>query len=169
MAEFAAPAELIAAVRRLRGQGYVCLDAFTPYPLVELDLPSTRMGAHIARAVLAGALIGAAGGYVVQWCTALDYPLRVGAMPIHAGPAFVPIAFESAILAGAIAGLIAWAVVTGLPRWWDEVFLVPGFERATSDRYFLFIDARDPQFAPSSAADLTACGPLRVIAVADDR
>lgn len=163
LAEFADPAAVAAAVRRLRGLGYTRLEVYSPYALDDLDLPAGRGPRRVAAATLAATLLGAAGGYALQWWTAQDYPLRVGAMPVHAMPAYVPIAFETMVLGGALGGLLALALVTGLPRWWDQAFTCAGFERASADRFLLAVDEREPRHADGrSAADLAACAPIRV-------
>ena len=38
-----------------------------------------------------------------------------------------------------------WAL-TGLPELWSPVFEVEGFERASIDRFWVGVDARDPRF-----------------------
>ena len=165
LAEFADAQGVVAAVRRLRALGYSRLEVYSPYALPDLDRPAGRGPRRVATAALVAALAGAAGGYGLQWWTAQDYPLQVGAMPVHATPAFVPIAFETMVLCGAIGGLLALALVTGLPRWWDQAFTCPGFARASSDRFFVAIDEREPRHADGrSAGDLAECAPVRVVA-----
>jgi hypothetical protein len=51
--------------------------------------------------------------------------------------------FEVGILAAAIAGAVAFLYTCSLPRLHHPLFEIPGFERATQDRFFLLAGARD--------------------------
>jgi hypothetical protein len=147
LAEFDDAAALLAAARALREAGYEELDTYTPYPVHGLDevlaLPRSRIGFIVFPIAMAAA----AFGYWLQWyCQAASYPLDVGGRPLNAAPAFVPITFETAVLFSAFAGFLSFFALTRLPALWHPVFEVPGFERASIDRFFLGVDARDPRF-----------------------
>jgi hypothetical protein len=147
LAEFETPDAIVAAARALHARGYRRLDAYTPFPMRELeDALELRRSALPWLALLMG-LAGAAGAYLLQyWTNAVDYPLDVGQRPPHAALMFVPISFEMGVLGASLAGLLGLAIVTRLPALWHPVFEVPGFERATVDRFWLAIDAADPLF-----------------------
>lgn len=162
--EFATPDALLAAAARLRALGYARLDAFTPYPVDGLDEALGLPRSRIAWVVLPAALGGAALAYLVQWWTAaVDWPLDVGGRPPHSAPAFVPIAFESAVLCGAVAAFVALLIATGLPRLWHPLFEVEGFESASVDRFWLAVDLHDPRFvSPEFERVLRESGALRI-------
>lgn len=168
MAEFATPEALVDAVKRLRARGLVRLDAFTPYPLPEveaaLEAPRPRV---IPALVLAASLVGGAAGYCVQWWTsAVDYPLDVGGRPLNSAPAFIPITFETAVLFGALAAFGAFLFVGRMPRLWDVVFEVDGFESVSVDRFWVGVDVRDPRFSLDGVEGaLRAAGALRIVPV----
>src|SRR5581483_10266322 len=87
---------------------------------------------------------GALGAYLLQWfCNAYDYPLAVGGRPLHSGLAFVPIAFETAILSASATTFVAFFWRGRLPEPWTPLFDVAGFDRAAVDRFFLGIDERE--------------------------
>ncbi|WP_437595326.1 DUF3341 domain-containing protein [Sorangium sp. So ce590] len=164
LAEFETPEAMLRAIAELRSRGYRRLDAFTPYPVHGLDEALGLRRSPLNWIVLPFALAGAAGGYLVQWYNnAYDYPLNVGGRPQHAAPAFVPITFEMTVLAAALGGFVALLVLMRLPELWSPIFDVPGFERATIDRFWIGIDARDPALIrPLAERDLTDLGALAV-------
>jgi hypothetical protein len=169
LAEFDSAEALTTAAHALRVSGYERLDAYVPYPIDELEdlLGLTRT--RIPWVALAAGLSGAAGAYALQWfCNAYDYPLAVGGRPLHSGLAFVPITFETTILGAALATFIAFFARARLPEPWAPIFDVPGFDRASVDRFFLGIDARDPRFDESGARRaLAASHALRVVRLKD--
>jgi hypothetical protein len=147
MAEFKTPEQILAATQAAHAAGYRRMDAYTPYPVEglaeELDLPRTR----VPMVVLIGGLVGAAGGYFMQWWAAAhDYPLNVGGRPYHSWPAFIPITFELMVLVAALAAILGMFFLNKLPEPYHPVFNVPRFDRASQDRFFLCIEATDSHF-----------------------
>ena len=147
LAEFESPKELTRALDTLYERGYRFLDAFTPYPVPEatkiLRLTRSRLGL----ALFPVGVAGAGFGYLVQWfCNAYDYPLNVGGRPLNSAPAFIPITFETFVLATSVVGFVSYLVITGLPRLYAPIFDVPGFNRASIDRFWIGIDDRDPGY-----------------------
>ena len=161
---FDTPEEVIRAAHELRKSGYRRLEGFTPYPLLELERALGRGRSRIAFVVFPFAVAGAAGAYLLQWWTnAVDYPLNSGGRPAHAAPAFVPVTFEMAVLFAALSACLVLAVWSGLPALWQPIFEVPGFERASIDRFFLAISKEDPAFdGEATARRLTELGASRV-------
>jgi hypothetical protein len=84
---------------------------------------------------------------------AIDYPLNVGGRPLHSWPAFIPPTLIVGMLWAAAAALIGMLALCRLPRLHHPLFAVPGFERATVDRFFLCIDADDPRFDAVATRD----------------
>jgi hypothetical protein len=164
LGEFASPDALLDAALRLRDLGLSRLDAFTPYPVPEVEDALGVRRSRIAFVVLPAALTGAALAYLVQWWTsAVDWPLDVGGRATHAALAFVPIAFETAVLFGATAALASLLVATGLPRLAHPLFCVEAFASASVDRFWIAVDLTDPRFARGPVEEaLRASGALRV-------
>jgi Protein of unknown function (DUF3341) len=98
---------------------------------------------------------------VQWWCNAYDYPLDVGGRPLHSAPAFIPITFESAVLAASLTGFFAMIVLSGLPRLHHPVFGIDGFERASVDRFWIGVERADPCFDETVREELSAAGALR--------
>jgi hypothetical protein len=94
----------------------------------------------------------------------------VGGRPLDSWPADVPATLIVAILWAGFATLIGLLVILRLPRLHHPVFAVPGFERASEDRFFLCILSEDPlferataqafleAFAPQTVREVSACG-----------
>jgi Protein of unknown function (DUF3341) len=147
MAEFADVNNLVAAARRVREEGYVRTDAFSPYPVEglseELGLRHTR----VPLIVLIGGILGGASGYFMQYYLAVhEYPFNIGGRPAHSWPAFIPVTFELTILTAALCAVLGMFALNGLPMPYHPVFNVPRFALATRDRFFLCIEAADPRF-----------------------
>ncbi len=123
------------------------MDAYTPFPVADLPAALGHKQTPMPLIVLIGGIIGASGGYFLQWyATVVDYPLNIGGRPFHSWPAFVPITFEFTVLCAALFAIIGMLALNRLPQPHHPVFNVPEFERASTDRFFLCIEARDPKF-----------------------
>lgn len=116
------------------------VDAYSPYPIHELDHCMGIKKTRLPWVTLIGALVGLAIGLWFQyWASATDWPLDVGGKPWDSFPAFVPVAFEMTIL---LAGL---ATIFGL-LWRCGLF--PGrsprrtLDRVTDDRFALVVKRR---------------------------
>jgi hypothetical protein len=157
------------AARGLREQGYRRLDAHTPYPVDGLAEAIGLLPTRIGLVVLVAGLLGAAGGYAMQWyLMAIDYPINVGGRPLNSWPAFIPITFELMVLTAALAGVVALLVRNGLPRPHHPVFGAPGFDAASQDGFYLSVEEHDPRFSPQSTpALLRRLGARSVVEVPD--
>jgi len=147
MAEFVDHELVIAAAERAHAEGYRRMDAYTPFPVEGLSEAMGHKRTEIPLIVLLGALCGGGGGYFMIWyASVVDYPHNIGGRPFHSWPAFVPITFELTILLAAISAVVGMLVLNRLPRPHHPVFNVPEFARASTDRFFLCIEADDPKF-----------------------
>lgn len=147
LAEFDTPEALVAAARQARAAGYRQVEGYTPYPVEELYDALELHRTPVPLIVLLGGILGAATGYGLQyWVSAVAYPLNVGGRPYNSWPMFVPVTFELMVLFAALFALVGMLWLNGLPQPYHPVFNVPGFARASQDRFFLCIAASDPRF-----------------------
>lgn len=160
MAEFDSVEAFERAYAELERAGYTRLESWTPYGVknVVKRLPES----YVPWIMLGAGLFGAAFGYVLQWwCNARSFPINVGGRPLNSAPAFIPIAFESAVLASSLAGFFAMLGFCGFPRLNHPVFEVPGFSRASIDRFWIGVDESDPRLDDHLSERLLGMGALR--------
>lgn len=167
IAEYGSPEDLLRAALDMRGAGFTFMDAYTPYPvdsvMEALRVPRSRVPLYC----LAGGLVGAGYAYLIQfWMNGFEYALNVGGRPLGSVPAFIPPSFEGMVLLASFGAFFSCLAFCGLPQVAAPIFLVEGFERATVDRFFLGLDARDPSFDGDRAARILAeAGALRVATI----
>src|SRR5439155_7748258 len=163
-AEFATAGDLLLAARELRRAGYRALDAFTPHPVHHLDDALGLRRSPLNWIVLPLGLGGAGlGFFIMWWCNAHSYAINVGGRPPFSIPAFMPITFESGVLAAAVSAFVVLFWTLGLPRLAHPLFNVDGFERASIDRFWLAVGERDPRLdLERTPLELRRLGALRV-------
>ena len=147
MAEFDRAEDIVAASQRAHEAGYRRMDAYTPFPVEGLS-ESLGFRDHLVPLImLIGGLLGCVGGFfLIYYCVVLAYPLNIGGRPLFRWPYWIPVTFECTVLFSALSGVIGMFILNGLPMPYHPVFDHPDFHRATSDRFFLCIEARDPRF-----------------------
>jgi hypothetical protein len=154
MAEFETPEQLIEAARRARDAGYTKVDAYSPMPVEGLDAALGIRPSRLPFLVLGAGLTGTASALALQyWVQVIDYPLNVGGKPLFSWPAFMVVMFELTVLFAAFGGVILMLARNGLPQPYHPVFNVTSFERASQDRFFLCIEADDPNYEEEKTRD----------------
>jgi hypothetical protein len=149
LAEFESPHALVHAAHCAYQEGYRRLDAYSPFPVEELSEALNFRRTRMPLVMFIGGLLGCAGGFLMQYyCAAISYPVNIGGRPLNSWPAFVPVMFELTVLVSALSGVFGLLGLCGLPRPHHPLFAVPGFARATRDRFFLCLEATDPKFDP---------------------
>lgn len=162
VAEFDDPTALVEAARAVKKQGYRKFEAYTPYPIKDLNeiVPGLNLVPSI---VLLGGLLGAATAWTMQYyIAAIDYPTNVGGRPLYSWPMFVPILFELTVLFAGCSAFFGTLALCGFPRLHFPLFNLPQFADASSGRFFLCIERRDPIYDSQLTAhflrDLDAIG-----------
>lgn len=147
MVEFEAPEEVLEATRRAWQAGYREMDAYTPYPVEGLPAELGMKRTGVPFIVLAGGFVGASAGFFMQyWAQAVNYPMNSGGRPYLSWPTWIPPTFEMLILLAAFSALFGMLFLSGLPRPYHPVLRVPRFTEYSQERYFLCIEATDPEF-----------------------
>lgn len=147
MAEFNTPEALLDAGRRARDAGYRDMDAYTPMPVEGLGEAIGFRSKAVSYFVFVGGLAGACGGFgLMWWISVIAFPHIVAGRPLNSWPAYIPVTFECMVLVACFTAVISMMALNGLPQPYHPVFNVPEFARASRDKFFLCIEASDPQF-----------------------
>ena len=155
MAEFDTPTDLVAAARRTYEAGYRRINGYSPYPIEELSDAIGFTHTSLPLIVFIGGVVGGLAGFFMQyWMEVINYPLNVGGKPYNSWPAFIPITFECTVLCAAFAAVLGMLVLNKLPQPYHPVFNAPNFALATRDRFFLVVEANDPQFEHETVVGL---------------
>ena len=155
MAEFDTPTALVDAANKVREAGFTKTDAFSPFPLHEID---SALG--IRRSILpflffGGGILGLLSGIGLQfWVHVIEYPIIVGGRPHFSLPAFIPPSFELTILLASFTAVFGMLFLNGLPQPYHPVFNVPRFALASRDKFFLLVEAKDPKFKYEDTKEL---------------
>ena len=116
MAEFESSTALVDAARRAHHEGYRKMDAYSPVPIEELHDALHMHDERLPKMVMIGGILGGLGGYGLQyWASTIAYPLNVGGRPLHSWPTFIPVTFETTILAAALTTVLGMLALNGLP------------------------------------------------------
>lgn len=168
LAEFDSAQALVDAADAVRRAGFTKTDAFTPFPIHELDHALGIKRSILPWIILTAGLIGGCTGYGMQWfANVIHYPLNIGGRPLNSWPMFIPITFELTILFSAFTAGIAMLLMNGFPKHYHPVFNVPSFAKASTSGFFLCIEETDPEFDRRKTMELLkSLNPVEVSEVA---
>jgi len=148
LAEFAFPAQALRAAEDVRKLGVANWDVYAPFPASGMSAAMGLRPPFLGWFAFAGSAAGFVGGMLaVWWMSAVDYPVLAGGKPAFSVWAGLPVAFELAILFGALGAVLGLLRATGLPQWGHPLFKSPRFALAGRDRFILAIDTEDPACA----------------------
>lgn len=147
IAEFDDEGDLLKAAENAYKAGYRDMDAYSPFPIHGLSEAIGFKKTAVAPITLIGGLTGAAAGFGMQYFSmVMHYPYEIGGKPLNSWPSFLVITFELTILFAGFAAFFSMWLLNGLPRPHHPVFNAKRFERASSDGFFLCIEATDGQY-----------------------
>lgn len=155
MAEFENEHDLLHAAERVRDAGYTKTDAFTPFPVHGIDHALGIKPTILPFIVLCAGLTGLCTALLMQWwMNGVDYKYIISGKPFGITPASIPVSFELTILFSAFTSVLGMLALNGLPRFSNPVFTSAKFDRATNDRFFLYVDATDKYYNRESVKEL---------------
>ena len=147
LGEFGSPEALLEAAKKAKRDGFTCIDAFSPFPVEGMaEALALKRDHRIGWITVAGGLFGIFGMLAIQIFVNLDYPIEVGGRPLFAWPAFFVVDFELMILCAVVFAVAGMLIINRLPKLYHPIFGTPRFGLASEDRFFLYIDAKDPKF-----------------------
>ena len=155
LAGFDKPEDLLRAAERTRRDGFIALDAFTPYPVDGLPQLLGARRSRIPVWTFIGGAIGGLGIVGLQlYSTTINYPLNVGGRPLAAMTAFLVPGFECTVLAAAFTAFVGMLIGNRLPTYYHPVFNAQSFSLADGETFYLLIGADDPHFDRTKARRL---------------
>jgi hypothetical protein len=180
IAEFETPGDLMAAAEKVRDAGYKWWDCHTPFPVHGLDKAMGIKRTILPVLVFFAGATGTTAAFALQsftnslgwtiwagvWVT--GYPFLISGKPAMSLPAFIPVMFELTILFAALTTVSLMFLFNGLPQLYHPLLKSNRFRRASNDRFFISIEARDPKFLPKKTEEfLKTLDPVAIEAVED--
>lgn len=150
-AEFDDAGALADAVKALKARDFGArIETYGPVPMRRaaeiLERPAGILPLLALGAALAG---GIAFMGMCLYATGFDYVFDVGGRPRFSWQAFLVPSVSFGTLCGGLTALLALLFQNRLPRLNHPAFAIPGFCRASEDRFFLALEAAGPRFDPA--------------------
>ena len=169
LAEFDSATDLVDGANKIREAGYTKTDAFSPFPLHEIDEALGIKRSILPVLVFFGGITGLCLGVGLQvFVHYIDYPLNVGGRPYLSWPSFVPPSYELTILFTAFGSIFGMLLLNRLPKLYNPLFKSERFRRATHDGYFMLIETTDPKYSETETRTLLESTGSRHIEIVED-
>ena len=157
--EFEDVDSIMAAAKAVREAGYRRVDVHSPFPIHGIDDVIGIRPTVLPWIVLICGLAGMGGGlFLTIFTMATDWGLPpapdhiqgyeyiISGKPFASLPAYIPVIFETTILLAAFGAVFGMLLLNKLPLLYHPLFKSERFRRATSDRFFIVIEASDGKF-----------------------
>ncbi|PIK71377.1 polysulfide reductase, partial [Methylobacterium frigidaeris] len=150
-AEFDDAGALAAAVKAMKERDLGArIETYGPVPMRRaadiLGRPAGILQFLALGAALAG---GTAFMAMCLYATGFDYVFDVGGRPLFSWQAFLVPSMSFGTLCGGLTTVLALLFQNRLPRLNHPAFAIPGFTKASEDRFFLALEAAGPRFDPA--------------------
>lgn len=164
LAEYDSARALFHACEKVRDAGYRKWDAYSPFPVHNLEKAMGLGRSRLPYVTLFFGLFGAIGGMTLQlWANGSAYPLVISGKPLFNWQPYVPITFECGVLLAALSTVFGMFAFNKLPMLYHPLFNVERFARVTDDGFFISVEAWDPKFdTVATERLLTSTGATRV-------
>ncbi|MEM6505877.1 MAG: DUF3341 domain-containing protein [Planctomycetota bacterium] len=172
--------DIINAANTVREAGYKKIDAHSPFPVHGIDDALGIKPTILPWIVLSMGLTGMTTGLILTTYTMgvwsepgivpvnfEPYDYLISGKPFNSLAGFIPVIFELTIMFSAYTAVFAMFLLNKLPLLNNPLLKSRRFRRATDDRFFIAIEAKDAQFDAQQSADfvknLPGCLAVEVI------
>ena len=173
--------DIIAAANAVREAGYKKTDVHSPFPVHGIDDALGIKPTILPWIVLCMGLTGMTTGLLLTTYTMADwlpipgflpenlegYKFLISGKPYNSLAGFIPVIFELTIMFSAYTAVFAMFLLNKLPLMSNPLLKSKRFRRATDDRFFIAIEAKDAQFDAQQSAEfvknLPGCLAVEVI------
>lgn len=157
------------AAAKVRDAGFKYWDVHSPFPIHGIDPAMGIRPTILPWLVLGGGLTGCVFGVVMtawinafeakmpapfDWTNLQGYQFLISGKPLWSLPANIPVIFECTVLFSALTTVFGMLLLNKLPMLYNPLFKLKNFRRATSDRFFIVIDAGDEKYDESRTLEL---------------
>jgi len=147
IAMYETPGAVMHAAEQVRDAGYKFWDVLSPFPVHGMDRAMGMRRSKVPRLSILGGILGFTTGMSLIWWTgAANYRLIVGGKPYFSPLFAFPVSYELTILFTAFATIGGMFLLNRLPMHYHPVMKHAAFPRATNDKFFIVIEARDPRY-----------------------
>lgn len=167
VAEFDNVDDVMSAARTVRDAGYKRWDIHSPFPIHGLDPEMGIQRTILPYIVFVCGLSGVSlGAFLTIWSMTdpfsipspwgpiEGYEYLISGKPSNSIPAYIPVWFELTILLSAFGAFFGMWALNLLPKHYHPLQNHPTMHRATDDRFFVVIEARDQQFDEQKVTEL---------------
>lgn len=172
---------VMAAAEKVRDAGFTKWDVHAPFPIHGIDPAMGTRPTILPWIVLLMGITGGTTGILLTHYTMgvtpewhwlpeslKGYQFPISGKPMWSTPAFIPVIFELTIMFSAYTAVFAMWMMNLLPKLYNPLFKLEKFRRATDDRFFVVVQARDGKFDERSTGELLrSTHPLSVEAVTE--
>jgi hypothetical protein len=157
VSEFSGPKEIYHAAEKLRDEGFKKFEVYTPFPVHGMDDAMGIKPTKLPWVILSCGIMGFLAGVILTtwgssetWLFGIDggYKMLISGKPdgFDGIYEFIPIIFETTILASAFGAVFGMIAVNGLPKLYHPLFKHDPFAKASDDGFFIAVEVNDPLY-----------------------